>query len=574
MAAFRLAPQGAMGDTVRTRMKILRRNLSLMLAVRYLNPLRTMFSIITLICLGGVALGVMVLIVVLSVMEGLQREMESRVLAFAPHYMVSQNDGVRRTCLSDEQCDWPSLLEKLRAIPGVIAAYPQLESDAFAQSDAGRRTVHFVALEPHNEGQAAGLTPMLREGCFDFGEGLDQECVISAPLAQTLGLAVGSSLRLTPVGSLDEVAEIYAMIQDPLVTHGNTAFMEGIANLFEGAEAVDGGLRPSAEKMDMLLEHIFSFDPKKMRQGEEDLVGRLYGLLGPHMDTEPGARAPFTAEQQQEWKDTVTELTALDRDKEDGKAVKGINEMVMPMDLNVVGIYQAPENMPGPDVYIPLTIAQDVLGYSQGGANLAQGLCLRVEDPNNPGGIPQAIAAALPDLSAPTETAPSGLHWSLTPWTNTFEQWYKLIANERVMMSFVLSIISLIASFCIMAVMFTMSMQRKREIAVLQAMGATPWKIMRIFLWQGVIIGVAGAVLGVLLALLVLHYRLEIQAFLAGIGMDPFPMEAHGITLPAVYEPAMFARQAIQAFVMVTLAAIVPAFIVSRQDPAKALRSN
>ena len=77
-------------------MKLLRRNLSLMLAVRYLNPLRSMFSIITFICLGGVALGVMVLIVVLSVMEGLQREMENRMLAFAPHYVVAQTDGLQR----------------------------------------------------------------------------------------------------------------------------------------------------------------------------------------------------------------------------------------------------------------------------------------------------------------------------------------------------------------------------------------------------------------------------------------------------------------------------------------------
>ena len=61
---------------------------------------------------------------------------------------------------------------------------------------------------------------------------------------------------------------------------------------------------------------------------------------------------------------------------------------------------------------------------------------------------------------------------------------------------------------------------------------------------------------------------------LASIGMDPFPMQAHGITLPAVYDPATFTAQAVKAFIMVTVAAIIPAFIVSRQDPAKALRSN
>lgn len=53
---------------------LLSRYISLSLALRYLNPLRTFFSIITLICLLGVSLGVMVLIVVLSVMGGLQKE--------------------------------------------------------------------------------------------------------------------------------------------------------------------------------------------------------------------------------------------------------------------------------------------------------------------------------------------------------------------------------------------------------------------------------------------------------------------------------------------------------------------
>ncbi len=565
-------------------MKILRRNLSLMLAVRYLNPLRTMFSIITLICLGGVALGVMVLIVVLSVMEGLQKEMEERVLAFAPHYVVSQHDSARRVCISDEQVDWYAALDKIRTIPGIVAAYPQLEGDAFVQSDVGRRTVRFTALEPHNEGQVSGLAPMLRQGTFDFGEGLDQECVVSLPLANSLGLGLGSQLHLTPVGSLDEVASIYAMIQNPLLTQSDKEFMENISTLFDGAEAFEENLCVETAKLDAIVSRILAFDPSKLRQSEKDALRRLYEVAARHLQggailQMPGEQAeiqpsPFSPEDQKSWNEAVADIAALDRDREDGKAVKSINEMVMPVDLRVVGIYQSPENMPGPDVYMPLAIAQEVLGYSRGGASQVQGLCMRVEDPNNPGDIPSAIAAALPPAPEASEQYPAGLHWSLTAWSSNFEQWYKLIANERVMMSFVLSIISLIASFCIMAVMFTMSMQRKREIAVLQAMGATPWAIMRIFLWQGIIIGIVGAILGVLLALLVLYYRLEIQAFLAGIGLDPFPMQAHGIELPAVYKVSIFAEQAVKAFFMVTIAAIVPAFIVSRQDPSKALRSN
>ncbi len=83
-------------------MKFLRRHLSLMLALRYLNPLRNAFSIITLICLLGVSLGVMVLIVVLSVMEGLQRDMADKVLTFTPHYVVSAINDMGKPMRMDD----------------------------------------------------------------------------------------------------------------------------------------------------------------------------------------------------------------------------------------------------------------------------------------------------------------------------------------------------------------------------------------------------------------------------------------------------------------------------------------
>lgn len=550
-------------------MKILRRNLSLMLALRYLNPLRTLFSVITLICLVGVALGVMVLIVVLSVMGGLQKEMEERVLAFTPHYVIAQSDGMKRIALSQERTDWEQLVEQLQAMPNVASAYPQLEGQAFAQSEAGRIMAQFAALQPHNQAQLAPLLPMLKEGTFDFGEGFDTECVISRKTATSLGLQLGDELHLTPVGSIDEVAAIYAMIQNPLITQSDEQFMQNIRGLFDGATPANGGEVVELAKLESIINTIRAYDPKKMRQSEIEACGTLYKLAVSHT-----GGVPFTAEEKELWQNTANGIAELDRDREDGKAVKSINEMVMPVDLRVVGIYQAPENMDGPNVYMPLSIAQEVVGYSNEAAGNVMGLCVRLQNAHEPGDIQQQVESILPDNTASTEELPLGAHWFITPWTSAFEQWHKLIANERIMMNFVLSAINLIASFCIMAVMFTMSIQRKREIAVLQALGATPGKIMGIFAWQGVIIGLAGSILGIILALLVLYYRFEIQAALASIGMDPFPMEAHGITIPAEYDPVTFGKQALMAFIMVVIASIVPAFIVSRQDPAKALRSN
>lgn len=142
------------------------------------------------------------------------------------------------------------------------------------------------------------------------------------------------------------------------------------------------------------------------------------------------------------------------------------------------------------------------------------------------------------------------------------------------MMSFVLSFISMISAFCIMAVMFTVSIQRKKEIAVMKALGATPFQVVRVFLWQGVIIGLFGALLGVGLGLLVLEYRETIQLFLTHIGFDPFPVAFHGTTsIPVVVDWTEVIWQGIKAFVMVVIASIVPALITARQDPARSLRS-
>lgn len=554
--------------------KLLRRHLSLMLALRYLNPLRTMFSVITLICLMGVALGVMVLIVVLSVMSGLQREMETRVLAFTPHYVVSYHEGAQRAVLTEEETEWPKVIERIKALPGVVTAYPQLESESVAQAGQARMSCVFRAIDSSDVNQMEALKPLLRYGTFDFGAGLDEQAVLSAQTANALGVTVGDKVHLTPIGNMDEVARIYALIQKPLATHQNTAFMEGIRTF--ASDPRKGTVTVSGKEIASLRGHIRQFQKSELRDSEYDELCALWEVLesvAPNGVSEDEAIA-VSPEARKAWAKSAESLASLDRDKEDGRAVKNISEFIMPVDLEIIGIYQPPENMPGPSVFVPLEIGQQMMGYNTDGNNAVQGIAVRVQDPNNPGSLPEQIYRCLPPETMPSEEKPYGSFWGITSWQKSFETWFRLIANERTMMSFVLSTIALIAAFCIMAVMFTMSMQRKREIAVMQALGAPPAAIMRIFIWQGVIIGFAGAVLGVGLALLVLHYRLEIQTFLAGIGLDPFPMEAHGIILPCHIEPFVLLNQALQAFVMVTVAATVPAFFVARQDPSKTLRAN
>src|ERR1700687_705235 len=60
----------------------------LLLALRYLRPKRTFVSVITLISVLGVTLGVAVLIIVISVMSGFDRQLRDKILGFSPHLRV------------------------------------------------------------------------------------------------------------------------------------------------------------------------------------------------------------------------------------------------------------------------------------------------------------------------------------------------------------------------------------------------------------------------------------------------------------------------------------------------------
>src|SRR5215216_6098590 len=61
----------------------------LLLAMRYLRPKRTFVSVITLISVLGVTLGVAVLIIVISVMTGFDKELRDKILGFDPHLRVT-----------------------------------------------------------------------------------------------------------------------------------------------------------------------------------------------------------------------------------------------------------------------------------------------------------------------------------------------------------------------------------------------------------------------------------------------------------------------------------------------------
>ena len=534
------------------------RYISLSLALRYLNPLRTFFSIITLICLLGVSLGVMVLIVVLSVMGGLQKEIQGNLFAHSPHVQVCyRNDfGVREVIP-----DWMDLGEKLRHVPGVQSTYALIEDYALVDVQGRQRPCFFRAIDTENAAQLEDLKRLVVAGDAELDMG--EKAVVSSIVAENMGLNVGDVVRVYTTRNFQEISHAYQQTELPMLAEKNARELKDLKewgkNLKTEGEREMAG-RASVDRAFSLLNGLLS---APRRDAERSSLMDLLAVLNDGEIADNG-RVAFPQGTRKEWETVLSGFKAGARNEADMECFRKIKELVMPKDLEVIGIYRASQHTPSPDLFIPLVIGQELLGYED---DVVQAVALRVEDPYH---VETMLA---PVMQALEKEKPSSA-WTLETWHDRFNAWFELMQKERMMMSFVLSFISLISAFCIMAVMFTVSIQRKKEIAVMKALGDTPFQVVRVFLWQGVIIGFVGALLGVGLGLLVLEYRMQIQGFLAGIGFDPFPVAFHGTAnIPVVIDWAELAWQAVKAFVMVVVASIIPALITARQDPARSLRS-
>ena len=537
---------------------LLSRYISLSLALRYLNPLRTFFSIITLICLLGVSLGVMVLIVVLSVMGGLQKEIQGNLFAHSPHVQVCyRNDfGVREVIP-----DWMDLGEKLRHVPGVQSTYALIEDYALVDVQGRQRPCFFRAIDTENAAQLEDLKRLVVAGDAELDMG--EKAVVSSIVAENMGLNVGDVVRVYTTRNFQEISHAYQQTELPMLAEKNARELKDLKewgkNLKTEGEREMAG-RASVDRAFSLLNGLLSVPRRDAERSS------LMDLLAELNDGEiaDNGRVAFPQGTRKEWETVLSGFKAGARNEADMECFRKIKELVMPKDLEVIGIYRASQHTPSPDLFIPLVIGQELLGYED---DVVQAVALRVEDPYH-------VETMLAPVMQVLEKEKPSSAWTLETWHDRFNAWFELMQKERMMMSFVLSFISLISAFCIMAVMFTVSIQRKKEIAVMKALGATPFQVVRVFLWQGVIIGFVGALLGVGLGLLVLEYRMQIQGFLAGIGFDPFPVAFHGTAnIPVVIDWAELAWQAVKAFVMVVVASIIPALITARQDPARSLRS-
>ena len=421
----------------------------LFLAARYLKPKRTFLAVITLISVLGVTLGITVLILVMSVMTGFERELQRKVIGFDAHLLVTNNgliDG------------WKDLVARAEKTKGVVAAAPFVQGPVIVEFNHQRLAPKIRGIEPRLEQKVSDLSKFIIAGKLDL---TGDNAVLGSELARTLGINVGDTITVYSPGNLGEVLE---------------------------------------------------------------QIDKLKGASGSKKGD-----------------------------------IDSLRQLVLPTELTVSGIFESGRYLYDSEfLLVPLHVGQEL--YGLGGS--VHGLSVRTVDPNKAAEIKEELRPNLPeDLSCVT-------------WMDLNRELFDAIAMERHVMFFLLMFIILVAAFGIMNTLITVTVQKTREIGVLKALGARTWQIVSVFLAQGMVVGIIGVASGLVLGMTLIRWRNEVSAWLSSaLGVEIFSRSVYQFNeIPAEIVPTDVAMICICAFVICSLAALIPAWIASRLDPVKALR--
>ncbi|MBV4494634.1 lipoprotein-releasing ABC transporter permease subunit [Pseudomonas sp. SWRI12] len=142
-------------------------------------------SFISLTSIIGLALGVVVMIVVLSVMNGFDHEMRTRVLGMVPHATLETGEAIS---------DWPSLAAKVKQNPQVLAVAPFTQMQGLLTNDGKVSKVLLNGIDPGLERQVSIIDNFMKQGKLDDLAPGSFGIVIGDKAAAKLGVAIGDKL--------------------------------------------------------------------------------------------------------------------------------------------------------------------------------------------------------------------------------------------------------------------------------------------------------------------------------------------------------------------------------------------
>jgi lipoprotein-releasing system permease protein len=228
-------------------------------------------SFISLISMGGIALGVAALIVVLSVMNGFQKELRARILGVVSHVQISGPGNVLR--------DWREVEAQALKHPGVLAAAPYVLGQGMLTHQSRVQGVVVRGIDPAAESRVADVGHHMRSGSLEALEPGGFGIVLGIDLARILGVFPGDKVVLvvpqgmvTPAGILPRLKQftVAGVFEVGMYEYDSGFALVHLADaqaLFQLGDAVSG--------VRLKLDDLFAA-PRRARELSATLPGDLY----------------------------------------------------------------------------------------------------------------------------------------------------------------------------------------------------------------------------------------------------------------------------------------------------------
>lgn len=186
--------------------------------------------------------------------------------------------------------------------------------------------------------------------------------------------------------------------------------------------------------------------------------------------------------------------------------------------------------------------------------NSVNGVELRISNIDNSGEEKEKLSALL------------GANYRVSTWYDLHEDLYSVMQVERWTAFIILSLIIAVASFSIVGSLTMTVMEKKRDIGILKAMGTKNSGILKIFMFEGILIGIYGTIIGSVIGLAVCLGQIKFKFY-------PLDGMVYSIdALPVDIRYTDFIYVGICAMIISLLASLYPALRAARQEPIKAIR--
>ncbi len=240
----------------------------ILVGLRYTRAKRRnhFISFISAISMAGIALGVAALIVVLSVMNGFQKELRTRILGVASHVQVSG--------ANNQLADWQAVAKVAAQDPRVLASAPFVNAQAMLTAGQAVRGSVVRGILPEHEAKVAELGLHMRAGKLDALKAGEFGIVLGADLARALGVLTGDKVALiapqgmvTPAGVIPRLKQFTVV---GLFEVGMFEYDSGLAlvHLEDAQKLYQMGAMVSGVRL--RLDDLFA-----ARSVARDLMGRL-----------------------------------------------------------------------------------------------------------------------------------------------------------------------------------------------------------------------------------------------------------------------------------------------------------